>query len=60
MLKKLGVKKYILDLNTEISRFLEEANSDSVNVHPKEVINTELKDFYQQLEIAQQSHVLIS
>ena len=58
--KKLRIKKYILDLNTEISRLLEEANSDSVNEHQQEVINTELKDLYQQLEISEQSLVLTS
>ena len=57
---KLRIKKYILDLYIEISRLLEEANSDSVNEHQKGVVHTELKDLYQQLEIAEPSLVLIS
>ena len=57
---KLRIKKYILDLYIEISRLLEEANSDRVNEHQKGVVHTELKDLYQQLEIVEPSLVLIS
>ena len=57
--KKIRIKKIILDLNREIHRLLEEANSTSVSKARKEEINTDLLDIYEQLQQTKEASVLI-
>ena len=57
--KKLRIEQIILDLNQEIHKLLEEANSTSVSKTRKEQINSDLVDIHEQLHDTEQALVLL-
>ena len=56
--KKIRIKQIILDLNWEIHKLLEEANTTGVSKARKEQINSDLLDNYEQLHQTEQALVL--
>ena len=57
--EKIRIKQIILDLNREIHKLLEEANTTSVSKTRKEQINSDLLDIFEQLHQTEQALVLI-